>query len=192
MINFLDRYFGRFGNRMFQLASLYAMYRDGKIPDIYLQDFRNFDFYKDEIKKMFGEFIVPSDYISIHVRRGANPSVPTEPNYSHNPYYANLCDSDYYQKAMEQFPNEKFMFFSDDLNWCYENFGYDKEKFIYASRTNNEIEDWNMMAGCKGHIIANSSYSFMAAYIGGGKTVAPSKWFANGTRIPYPNDWIIV
>lgn len=186
-MNPIDRYFGRFGNRLFQMASLYAMFREGIIPDIYLQDYRNFDNYKPDLKKMFGEFIVPSDYISIHVRRGGNPSVPTEPNYSENPFYAKL-PIEYYQKAMAQFPDEEFVIFTDDVDWCWQQDyfrGIEKVK-------GDELDDWNRMAGCKGHIIANSSYSFMAAYIGGGKTVAPNKWFANGDCLPYPPDWIIV
>lgn len=183
----LDKYFGRLGNRLFQLSSLYGMFRDGIIPDIYLQDYRNFDNYKYDLQQMLGEDIVRSDYVSIHVRRGKNPSNPNEPNYSENPFYARL-DEDYYRRAMAQFPNEKFLVFTDDLAWV-EN----QEMFKDCEKSfQDELTDWNKMAGCKGHIIANSSYSFMAAYIGGGKTIAPNKWFANGERIPYPPEWIIV
>lgn len=185
--NFLDKHFGRFGNRMFQLAYLYAQYRDGKLPDIYLQNLNYFDKYKKELQQLFGEEIVKSDYISIHVRRGKNPSNPTEPHYSDNPFYAHL-DLDYYQKAMEQFPNEKFIIFTDDLDWCWQ-----QDYFRGIEKVNgDELEDWNRIAGCKGHIIANSSYSWWAAYIGGGKTIAPKEWFANGTRINYPREWIVV
>ncbi len=186
MINVQDKNFGRMGNRFFQLAYIYAQAREGNIPDIYLQDIKYFDKYRTELQEMFKQEGEPLDYVSIHVRRGTNPSVPTEPKYSDNPFYTQL-DMDYYKKAMEHFPGENFMIFSDDREWAREHF---KENLL-SPAINNDTEDFNWMARCKGHVIANSSYSWWAAYLSGNKTVAPANWFANGTRINYP-DWIVV
>lgn len=186
MVNVQDKQFGRMGNRFFQLAYLWAQFREGKIPDIYLQNYEFFDKYRNEIRWMFQQEGEPLDYVSIHVRRGKNPSVPTEPNYSENPFYVSL-GLDYYQKAMEQFPNEKFMIFTDDRDWCRKHF-----QNLLAPGDGDEIADFNWMTRCKGHIIANSSFSWWAAYLGGGKTVAPKEWFSNGTRINYLEDWIVV
>lgn len=191
MVNVQDKIFGRFGNRFFQLAYIWAEFREGKIPDIYLQDYKLFDKYKDEIREMFKQEGEPLDYISIHVRRGKNPSVPTEPAYSENPYYVNLLETDYYQQAMAQFPEEHFLIYTDDLNWGENNFDKFGETTSLSS-ISDEVEAFNQIARCKGHIIANSSYSWWSAYLGKGKTVAPSKWFSNGTRIAYPNDWIVL
>lgn len=187
MINVQDKQFGRMGNRFFQLAYLWAQFREGKIPGIYLQDPKYFDKYKDEIKEMFKQEGEPLNYISVHVRRGKNPSVPTEPAYSENPFYVNLLDTDYYVKAMEQFPNEKFMFFSDDMEWIRSN-----TKFpVTQIEDTDELEDFNTMTRCKGHIIANSSFSWWAAYLGGGKTVAPKEWFTDKIdRVGIPPEWI--
>ena len=187
MPNFIDAKFGRMGNRLFQLAFIYAQFRDEKIPDIYLQDYTLFDKYKSEIQELFKQEGEPLDYISIHVRKGKNPSVPNEPSYSENPFYVNLTATGYYQDAMEQFPNDKFLIFSDDMDWCKRNFIGD-----FKFHEGNELEDFSAMSRCKGHIIANSSFSWWAAYLGGGKTVAPQKWFSNGNKINYPSDWIVL
>ena len=44
---------GRMGNEMFRHAYIYAQFRDGVIPDIYLQDSKYFEKYAGEIKEMF-------------------------------------------------------------------------------------------------------------------------------------------
>ena len=190
MQNFLDKHFGRMGNRMFQMAYLYAQLREGKIPDLYLQDYQYFDKYKNEIRELFKQEGEPLDYISVHVRRGKNPSNPDEPAYHENPFYVDLNKTDYYALAGAWFSyqNAKFLVFSDDIKWAEQRWG----SFGYEFYHGTELEDFNMMARCKGHIIANSSYSWWAAYIGGGQTLAPKEWFADGTRINYPEDWIIV
>jgi len=188
MRNFLDAKFGRLGNRLFQSAYIYAQFRDGVIPDIYLQDFTLFDHYRDELRELFKQDGPPLDYVSIHIRRGKNPSVESEPAYADNPFYVNLSETDYYRLAMKEFPDEKFKIFTDDKDWVLKQEMFDD---CYLSH-GNELEDFSAMTRCKGHIIANSSFSWWSAYISGKKTVAPSEWFSNETKIKYPEDWIVV
>lgn len=178
---------GRLGNQMFQHAYMYAQARSGEIPDIYVQDPCYFDEYADEIKAIYGEGIGRVDQVAIHVRRGLNPSNPTEPKYSENMFYINLMDTDYYERAMAEFPNESFVVFSDDIGWC-------KEQDIFRDCTfsegNNEITDMNLMASCKGVIMANSSFSWWAAFLSKGKVVAPKAWYADGViRTKLLNSW---
>ncbi len=189
-MDFLNKHFGRVGNRMFQSFYLYAQARDGNIPDIFLQDYRYFDKYRPELMKLaFGNSV--SDYderVSLHVRRGGNPSNPEEPNYSENPFYVNLMDNGYYERAMHQFPNERFLVFSDDIEWCKKVF---TENCDFYQGT--EEEDFTAMAKCKAHIIANSSFSYMAAYLGGGKTVCPRDWYSDKVqRTICPSDWFAI
>lgn len=173
--------FGGLGNRMFQLAYIYAKARKGELPDIYLQDEKYFIEYKDELRAIFGEGIEPIDMVSIHVRRT---------DYVDNQFYINLMETDYYERAMELFPDEKFLVFSDDIEWCKQQ---DIFKNCAFSENNTELEDLKLMAGCKAHIIANSSYSWWAAYISGDKTIAPRTWFTDGAqRISLPNNWTIL
>ncbi len=69
-MNNCEKHFGRLGNRLFQCAFLYAQFKEGNIPDLFLQDYRYFDKYREEIKQMFGGGIIDLETIAIHVRRG--------------------------------------------------------------------------------------------------------------------------
>lgn len=180
--------FGGLGNRLFQMAYLYARVKDGIIPDIYIQDEKYFENAKDEIRALYGQGIGHTDMVSLHVRRG---------DYLNNPFYADLGETDYYERAIEQFPNERFLVFcadrqggddEKDMEWCKRRFVGERFEFWNGK---NEIEDFNKMASCKGHIIANSSFSWWTAYLGGGKTVCPKLWYTNGKDGIKPlNDWI--
>ena len=182
---------GRLGNKMFQIAYIYAQMRDGVIPDIYVQHYKYFEKYADDIKRLFGNGIGYLSQVGVHVRRGANPINPNEPAYSRNSFYANLGETDYYERAMAMFPGENFIISSDDPEWCREHFKGDN---IQIMDKGNEIEDFNLLASCKHLIIANSSWSWWAAYLcpnESKKIIAPKKWFADDVeRIGIPDTWI--
>jgi hypothetical protein len=95
-------------------------------------------------------------------------------DYENNKFYVDLFKDGYYENAMKIFPDEKFIVFSDDIEWCKKQ---DVFKDCDFSEERDEIEDMNKMISCKAHIIANSSYSWWAAYISGKRTVAPEKWY---------------
>jgi hypothetical protein len=101
-------------------------------------------------------------------------------------------ETPYYIDAMAEFPRGDFLVFSDDIEWCKKQPIFDKCEF---SEGLNEIDDFNLMASCFGHIIANSSYSWWAAYISSytQKVVAPSveHWYSDHIeRTICPNNWI--
>lgn len=172
---------GRLGNQMFQFAYIYALGLDGVLPDVYLQDPQYFDRHREEIKNLYGTDIINSDYIGIHVRRE---------DYIGNDFYIDLLLTDYYEKAMKEFPGKRFMVFSDDIKYCqllriFENCEFSLE--------NDEIKDLNSMAGCEGLIIANSSYSWWAAYLSNGKIIAPKEYYSDGIqRTKYPPEWKVI
>lgn len=183
---------GRLGNKMFQIAYLYAQIKKGQIPDWYLQDPKYFEGCEEEIKQLFGQGIGYLSQVGVHIRRGKNPINPEEPAYSENKFYANLGETDYYEKAMSYFPNDKFLVFSDDPEWC-------KEKFkdnprVQVMDKGDEIEDFNLLASCHSQIIANSSWSWWAAYLNPNpskKIIAPLRWYADGVeRTKCPAEWI--
>lgn len=181
-----DNIFGRLGNRLFQGAYLYSQVKEDKILDIYAQDYRHFEKYKDEIKKLFGQDIGYLPYVAIHLRRG---------DYVNNPFYVDLATTGYYIDATNLFPNRKFLVFSDDIPFAKTYFEGDKFAFDDSM---NEIDALNRMASCADHIIANSSFSWWGAYLSpsiGGKVVAPTvgKWFRDGVdRCPLPKEWVRV
>lgn len=182
---------GGLGNNLFQFAYIYAQAREGNIPDIYLQDPKYFERYKEEIRNLYSEGIEPIDMVSIHVRRG---------DYKNTNFYTDLTETDYYDRAMQEFPNARFLVFcadrqegSDDisdLEWCKNYFQGDQFEFFQGK---DQYEDFNAQTGCKGHITANSSFSWWSAYVGGGKTVCPSadKWFMDKVeRVGLLEEWI--
>lgn len=182
--------FGGLGNHLFQYAYIYAQARSGKIPDIYVQNEMHFKEYKEEIRNIFGQDRKETDMVSLHVRRG---------DYINNPFYVDLTKTDYYEDAIKMFPNEKFLVFcadrqagSDDtadMQWCKDHFKGNRFEFYQGT---DEIDDFNTMSGCKSHIIANSSFSWWAAYVSGNTTVYPADWYADGeerTKFTPGHNW---
>lgn len=188
----LDKIFGRTGNRLFQMAYIYAQMKEGKIPDLFVQDYRHFEKYEDEIKKLFGEGIGYLPYVAIHLRVGSNPVNPDEPKYMDNPFYCSLVRTGYYIDAINLFPNRKFLVFSDDIPFAKTYFEGDKFAF---DDSENDIDSFNKMASCDSFIIANSSFSYMAAYLSPSltkKVVAPTndKWYSDSIeRTICPPTW---
>ena len=173
-----NKIFGRLGNSLFQYAFCYAYARDNGI-DHYFQDVKFFEKYQHEIKDLFGQDIFPINQVAIHVRRG---------DYVNNSFYVDLMETAYYEKAMAMFPNENFLVFSDNIEWCKRQDVFHGCEF---SEGNDEIEDLNLMAGCKGVIMANSSFSWWGAYLCKGKVVAPLKYYSDGVeRTKLLDKWI--
>ena len=186
-----DAITGRLGNRLFQIAYLYARVKDGTIPDFYLQDPKYFKNCEEEIKQLFGQGIGYLSQVRVHVRRSKNPYIPSEPKYNENPFHFNICDTDYYERAMAMFPNEKFLVFSDDPEYCKERFKGDNFQIMERG---DDITDFNMLASCKDLIIANSSFSWWAAYLCPNETkriICPKEWYSDKeTRTVCPESWI--
>lgn len=183
-----DVTFGRLGNRLFQCAYIYSQVKKGLIPDVYIQDPAYFEDYEEEIKELFGENIAFLPYVSIHLRRG---------DYVDNPFYVDLCKTNYYDQAISLFPKSKFLVFSDDPEFARSYFT-DETRF-QIMEGGDEIEDLNTMASCsQGNIVANSSFSWWAAFLNPSpvkKIVAPSpqSWHPDGVeRTRYPQDWILL
>jgi hypothetical protein len=185
----IRKYTGRMGNQMFQFAFMYSYAKDSG-TDYYFQDPSNFAGHEQEIKLLFSEGIKEKiDMVAIHVRRGGNPINKDEPNYSDNPFYVDLSSTDYYKRAMEEFPEADFLVFSDDIKWCRQQPIFKKCQFFHK----DEIQDFNTMASCAGLIIANSSYSWWAGYIApwAKKIIAPKEWYSDGVeRTKCPDNFI--
>lgn len=180
----IDLLSGRLGNRMFQYAYLYTQVKEGKIPDVYIQDPKHFEKYAEDIKKLYGQGIGTIPYVSIHMRRG---------DYVDNPFYVDLTKTDYYEKAIAMFPDKTFLVFSDDPDYCKNVFIGKQFKIMEMT---NEIDDLNLMASCENNIIANSSFSWWAGYLNKNpdkKVVAPSvkNWYTDGIERTFcPPEWI--
>lgn len=120
-------------------------------------------------------------YTSIHVRRG--DYLRLAPEY-------NILEMDYYNKAMEAINSDKYIVFSDDMDWCKANFIGDKFEF---SENKKNYEDLALMSMCDNNIIANSSFSWWGAYLNKNKNkkiVAPKQWYGIDNKKANANDLI--
>lgn len=186
---------GRLGNEMFRDAYIYTQMREGNIPDVYVQSPEHFEKYADEIRERYGSGIGMLPYTGIHLRVGKNPLNPSEPSYIDNPFYTPLCKTGYYIKALEHFPGGKFIVFSDDVEFAKTYFVGDR--FVFDD-SENDIQAFNKLASCQSLVIANSSWSWWAAYLSnneGKKVICPreDEWYSDGqVRTKVPSDWVQV
>lgn len=135
--------------------------------------------------------------VSLHVRRG-DYVTESDTNLFHG-----VCSWGYYESAMKylltKIPNARFFAFSDDPEWLHDNAKpqYSLE-IVDINRDNKSYFDMYLMTRCQHHIIANSSFSWWAAYLGHNEkkiVVAPKPWFhgdPNGINDIYCAGWIII
>lgn len=115
--------------------------------------------------------------VAVHVRRG-DYAVPDNAGLFH------LLSANWYNTAMERFPADtRFLVFSDDLPWCQANLT--RPGLAYA-RSGSDLGDFALMRACDHYIMANSSFSWWAAYLSDSENpqvVAPTAdaWF--GARL---------
>lgn len=120
--------------------------------------------------------------VAVHVRRG---------DYLQIPAYQ-VCDAFYYQTSMNQMRgylgNPHFFIFSDDPEWCRGEFhSPDTEIIDSRASSTNPLHDLHLMSLASHHIIANSSYSWWAAWIGDKprqQVIMPDRWFTHGVNAP--------
>ena len=145
----------------------------------YILDCLNIEEKQEEIKQEYGDY---SDYIGVHVRRG---------DYLKLKNYHNVLELEYYKMAMKHFgEDQKYIMFSDDIEWCKKNFNFISN--VLYSKCKEDWQDMLLMSTCeKGQIIANSTFSWWSAWISNAEVVAPKKWFANSinTKDLYPTKW---
>lgn len=161
--------------------------------------------YVDKIRKKYNRPVV-----SLHIRRGDN--VPSEKVWSNNidgTYFPNKADyhplltNEYISKSMKNFDGYSFLVFSDtikDVEWCKQNIKADYIEFSDGSDINghNDIIDFTLMSKCDHNIIANSSFSWWAAWLNNNKektVIAPKQWFGkayanHNTSHLIPENWI--
>ena len=201
--HFIDRYFGYYPG-VFDLPG--DRYFDG-----YWQSEKYFSGARDQVRRAFvfkGDMGAKNNIflaslarpaLAVHVRRGDYLA-------SEN---LNVCGAAYYQAALamalEQTAAKSIVVFSDDLQWCRNTLSLDPDRTFYV--------DWNigayswrdmaLMAACDHQVIANSSFSWWAAWLNnapGRRVYAPEVWNMRQLRSndPYysfrfddivPGDW---
>lgn len=168
----------------------------------FFQSWKYFEGQDEEIKKVFAlpHIAGYEDFVSIHVRRGdyvqhAGSFPPITKEYL---YQAMAVMTERYKPD----GGYKIIWFSDDIQWCKDNFGDMSTQDIF-SEGRSTFDDLCLMASCGHHIIANSTYSYWGAFLGHNPNkivISPSckrgNWFGGSAGIRkdvvdlLPPDWI--
>lgn len=176
----------------------------------YWQSERYFKGVSQQIREDFRFIKLPSDLnsrwldkikstvsVSLHVRRGDYISNPAA-NRTHG-----SCSLAYYAEAIKKIcelvkePLEFFVF-SDDSAWVREHlkFGSNKHHFLEHNDALNCHEDLRLMASCKHHIIANSTFSWWGAWLNAQAdkiVIVPAQWFRDKSMCDkdlIPDGWL--
>jgi Glycosyl transferase family 11 len=137
------------------------------------------------------EAIGSSEAIAVHVRRGDYVSIPQVAER-----HGTLPPS-YYRQALslvrERAGAEAHVFvFSDDPEWAAEHLDLDLPA-THVGRTGwSAPAELRLMASCRHHVIANSSYSWWGAWLAeraGQVVVAPRAWFRDRSTAIVPPRW---
>jgi len=116
--------------------------------------------------------------VCVHVRRS---DLVTNP---HANQMFGTCSLDYYRSAAQLIASKVsspcFFVFSDEPDWARANLELEgTTTFVSHNGWEKGYEDLRLMALCRHHIIANSTFSWWGAWLStsGGIVVAPRKWF---------------
>lgn len=164
------------------------------------QSYRYFDQYRDDIIRQFqpsfdfspeaselrNDIRNDEKSVAIHIRRGDYIQV-------------NGCISaEYYKQAiskmLQRVPGARFYFFSDDIPWVKENFAnIENAVFVNNDKTISDLEEFFIMSSANHQIIANSTYSWWAAYLNQNMSkIVYAPEVANWKGDFYPPEWNLI
>ncbi len=130
--------------------------------------------------------------VCVHVRRG---------DFMLNPRHGTM-QREYFSKAWEIIktrPHGRVYVFSDDVEWCRKEFDAIPDCVFVGDdlvASKEPAHHLLLMSACSSFIIANSSFSWWAAWLSRGpspRVVAPRTWFADNsldTSDLCPEDWV--
>lgn len=143
-----------------------------------LKDFKLTKKLNSKNEKML-EQIKNTESISVHFRRGDYTKARVAQHFG-------MCSTEYYKNAVKVIAdklNKKptLFVFSDDIKWVRENVKFDYDA-VYVDINNGKqgYFDLELMKNCKHNVIANSSFSWMGAWLNNNPNkivVAPTPWY---------------
>ncbi|MBQ7209012.1 MAG: alpha-1,2-fucosyltransferase [Lentisphaeria bacterium] len=140
------------------------------------------DFTDDRNREAYRDITEAGNSVCIHVRRG---------DYLASPMYRGICDEHYYAEAVKmicrRYEAPRFYIFSDDQDWCRSFFPTlcspnGDITFVDWNSGQNSFRDMQLMSAAACMVIANSSFSWWAAWLNarpGKVVIAPRRWLNN-------------
>jgi hypothetical protein len=140
--------------------------------------------------------------VALHVRRGDYVTLASAASL-----HGSLSLS-YYEAALqrvrEQVEGARYFVFSDDIAWCREHLPLGAAEAVYVghNKSDDAWQDLLLMANCRHHIIANSSFSWWGAWLADQRrgasshaVIAPASWFAGLQSADisdrFPAHWVV-
>jgi hypothetical protein len=115
----------------------------------------------DDFNSSYARSLANGHSVALHIRRG---------DYLEIDYLQNICSMSYYETAIKylrkHLPNAVFFVFSDDPNWCRQTFCDKSFIIVDENRGMDSWKDMALMSRCKHFIVANSTFSWWACYLG--------------------------
>lgn len=130
--------------------------------------------------------------VGVHIRRGDYLKKRRQAEFD-------ICGNAYYVNAMnymrQQLGNCRFFVFSDDEQFDRQHLSFPADTvFVSPHKGEQAWQDMLLMSMCKHNIIANSSFSWWAAWLNSNKgkiIAAPNIWFRTMKRPDIiPDEWI--
>jgi len=198
----VEKNYGNFSNKIFDIDQ--NTYFSG-----YWQSEKYFKSISEKLKKEFtfknemkeknkeiSKKILDNNSVSLHIRRGdyiENKNVKER--------LGNVCNLEYYNKSIEYLDNKLLDYnlyvFSDDIEWAKKNINFNKKtNFIGWNKNEDSYKDMQLMSLCKHNIIANSTFSWWAAWLNNNFKkiiIAPKKWVSKEfaqRKDTVPERWI--
>ena len=141
----------------------------------------------EQVKK-----VVKENSVAVHIRRT---------DYLKAGSIHHVLDLDYYNKAIQymesKIDNPIFYIFSDDNKFVKDNFIGENFRIIDYSGENAAFFDFLAIKNCQHYIIANSTFSWWAAFMGyndNSITISPSVCLTTedlDLKATYPKQWLI-
>ena len=134
-----------------------------KYQDIFLQEF-HFPEITDEKNRAYLEQIRTTDSVSIHIRRGDYVTLDWALQTSD---YCRMIDIFLFNHP----GNWSLFVFSDDINWCKDNaadLGFENFAdviYVEGNTQGKNYIDMQLMSQCKGMILSNSAFCYLAALL---------------------------
>ena len=180
----------KYNNNLLEIKTkIWPIYYQGYFFDLsYYNDIRNILQREFRVKnpicipKDLRSILSNNNTIGIHVRKGDFTKLSRD-----------ISQTDYYTKALkkmeEYVENPTYLVFSDDIEWVKKNMVINGRKVYISAMGFKDYEELTIMKYCKHNIIANSTFSYWAAYLNDNLNkivICPKRWKTN----IIPKDWI--
>lgn len=158
------------------------------IEDVVKRSFSPTEIFLSKIRDSRFKGVFSKKSVSLHVRRT---------DYLNSNGYHPVQSLSYYIESINLLGDYDFVYiFSDDIRWCKENLTFDRMVFVEGQ---DDVEDLWLMSLCKNNIIANSTFSWWAAWLNQNddkKIISPKIWFGEYTNLGIkdliPEKWVLI